>query len=864
MAYASIASLMRTIESLLTYNSPMQSLICDHREEFIGLHEKISSLEVFLKDFERSNIFGEMTDFEVNVKEVAGDVEYTIQLRLTEAVMANDEKAHERLCDSLKHVAEDVDRVWKESTKIQDKGKQASKKSLVQDFSSSAKDILNVKNNMVGRYDERERLLEDLTRGYSGELKVIPVVGMGGIGKTTLAKEVYNDASICAHFDVRAWATVSQQHNVKDILVSLLNSTKEKNDTVYMKDEAELAELADMLQKSLKSRRYLIVLDDMWSGKAWDDVRLCFPNENKGSGILLTTRNTEVASAAGTENLSLQMSLMDPDESWNLFQNIVFSNEEIPSDEFETIGKQIVDKCQGLPLSVVVVAGLLSKSERTIEDWESVAKDVKLFVTNDPDEQCLHVLRLSYNHLTSDLKSCLLYFGVFPEDSEISTERLVRLWVAEGFLKPEKDLEGEAENCLQDLVDRCLVLVRKKSLDDSKIKSCKVHDLIYELCLREVRSQNIFVMKDCGSYWTLGIPGHLIRRQTDDEDNNLLKQTRSVFFCSNYVYLHHTLNPVLNHFNLLRILDLSLKRLWDFPPEILCLIWLRYLAMWGDFDIPSEICRLWNLQTFIVQSYNWPSRELSETIWELMQLRHLALGSFYLPNPPSVSVGEERHLSFPNLQTISDLSPSHCTKEVISGILNTKTLGVCGFPVDYKSCKELRLIENLVHLHQLETLSFEVQNTLSYIRKNPVLTIPCAKAFPATLKKLKLCGTCLRWEELNIIGELPSLEVLKLKSDACQGREWHPIAGGFTRLKLLLIDGCDLEYWKATDDTFPVLERLVIRYCGYLKEIPVEFADIHSLRLIGLSYCKPELEASAARIRQEQEDLGNEPVDVRI
>ncbi|KAJ8528049.1 hypothetical protein K7X08_015500 [Anisodus acutangulus] len=381
---------------------------------------------------------------------------------------------------------------------------------------------------MVGRNDERERLLEDLTRGYSGELKVIPVVGMGGIGKTTLAKEVYNDASICAHFDVRAWATVSQQHNVKDILVSLLNSTKEKNDTVYMKDEAELA---DMLQKSLKSRRYLIVLDDMWSGKAWDDVRLCFPNENKGSGILLTTRNTEVASAAGTENLSLQMSLMDPDESWNLFQNIVFSNEEIPSDEFETIGKQIVDKCQGLPLSVVVVAGLLSKSERTIEDWESVAKDAKSFVTNDPDEQCLHVLGLSYNHLTSDLKACLLYFGNFPEDSEITVKRLVRLWIAEGFLKLEKDFEREAEKCLQDLVDRCLVLVSKKSSEESKVKSCKVHDLIYELCLREARSQNTFVMKDCGSYRTLVIPGHLIRRQTDDEDNNLLKQTRSVFFC---------------------------------------------------------------------------------------------------------------------------------------------------------------------------------------------------------------------------------------------------------------------------------------------------------------------------------------------
>ncbi|KAF3621662.1 hypothetical protein FXO38_31724 [Capsicum annuum] len=151
---------------------------------------------------------------------------------------------------------------------------------------------------MVGRDDQRKWLVEDLTRSYSGETEVILIMGMGGIGKTTLENEVYNDVCIHSHFDVCAWDTVSQQHNVKEILLSLLHSTN--GETFGMNNEAELA---NILQKNLKGKRNLIVLDDMWNSEAWDDVRLCFPSENKESGILLTTRNNELARYVGTENL---------------------------------------------------------------------------------------------------------------------------------------------------------------------------------------------------------------------------------------------------------------------------------------------------------------------------------------------------------------------------------------------------------------------------------------------------------------------------------------------------------------------------------------------------------------------------------
>ncbi|OIT20062.1 hypothetical protein A4A49_54885 [Nicotiana attenuata] len=124
--------------------------------------------------------------------------------------------------------------------------------------------------------------------------------------------------------------------------------------------------------------------------------------------------------------------------------------------------------------------------------------------------------------------------------------------------------------------------------------------------------------------------------------------------------------------------------------------------------------------------------------------------------------------------------------------------------------------------------------------------------------------TNIMWKDLNIIGELPNLEVLKLIFYVCKGYVWSPTAEGFTRLKLLLIDVSDLKYWKATNDNFPVLERLVIRVCFNLEEIPIDFADINSLGLIELKSCTPEVEASPARIQQEQEDIGNKPVVVRF
>ncbi|PHT52043.1 hypothetical protein CQW23_06505 [Capsicum baccatum] len=525
---------------------------------------------------------------------------------------------------------------------------------------------------------------------------------MGGIGKTTLTKEVYNHGSILCRFDVHDWATVSQQLNRKEVFLGLLRSTINMDDAVKTRGEAELA---DMLKKSLKRKRYLIVLDDIYSCEVWDGVRQCFPTEdNDGSRILLTTRINEVACYAGTENLSLQMNFMDQDESWNLFRR----------------------KFHGLSLTIVVVAGLL-KSKRAIEDWGSVAKDVTSFIKNDPDEQCSHVLGLSYNHLTSNLKTCLLHFRIFPEDGEIPAKKLMRTWMVQGFLKLENYLEGEAEKCLQELVNRCLVLVCKKSLDRTKIRSGKVHDPIHDLCVREIQRENIFIMYN------------IVLDESDSERRYLNVHKMQPFkrvtgdeidYCP-YVLYRALLTPVhqLIHFKLLKVLDLR-QEIDNFPLQVM------------------------NLQTFIVQGpCQLVEITFPEEIWGLMQLRHLKLPRFYLPDCPSGSVDKGRQLDFSNLQTISYLSSGCCTKE------------------------------------QLETLS---------------LTYCFSRLFPAMLKKLKLERTYLSWSYLDIIAALPNLEVLKLIDDACDGEEWHPSVRRFNKLKLLLIEFNDLKYWKATNDNFPV------------------------------------------------------------
>lgn len=260
--------------------------------------------------------------------------------------------------------------------------------------------------------------------GETPKLQVIPVVGMGGIGKTTLCRTVYSDQLTIEYFDVRVWITVSQDYSKKKFVASLVDSLKE---FVVAKSGQRDEET---VYKSLKGRRYLIVMDDMWSTEPWDDVRDLFPDDHNGSRVMLTTRLSDVATYVARGSSLHKMRFMDIEQSWELLMQRVFGDEDC-SPELEDIGWEIAECCSGLPLAVSVVGGLLSMVERNPVSWSKIADNVGSIVVNG-DGPIDEILSLSYDHLPHHLTDCFLYMGGFPEDYDIRVTELVRLWVAEG------------------------------------------------------------------------------------------------------------------------------------------------------------------------------------------------------------------------------------------------------------------------------------------------------------------------------------------------------------------------------------------------------------------------------------------------
>ncbi|XP_060182045.1 putative late blight resistance protein homolog R1A-10 [Lycium barbarum] len=205
-------------------------------------------------------------------------------------------------------------------------------------------------------------------------------------------------------------------------------------------------------------------MDDIWSKGIWDLMTRIFPDDNNGRRIILTSRPKEVAELADPDSNPPGLSLLNSDNSWKLLHDQVFGSQHVCPPELENVGKKIAQKCQGLPLALLVVAGHLSKISRTRECWDDVAKRISKIVASEPDK-CLGVLGMSYSYLRDHLKACFLYMGVFPEDFEVQIRRLIQLWVAEGFLRNErlKSLEEAGKECLEDLIGRNLIMVRRIS-----------------------------------------------------------------------------------------------------------------------------------------------------------------------------------------------------------------------------------------------------------------------------------------------------------------------------------------------------------------------------------------------------------------
>lgn len=855
-----IDSLLKNLDELLNCQGDSIAIL-KHQIELV--HDELSSLKSSLEHIVRKIEKHYLKDLMKHVIDVVHKAEYIINSYVVrDCPLWNHMLWISDLLEEIKLIKKKIERIIKYKSSLT---METNAGKTIPPRSAQAHPEV-----VIGFKVEANKIIEQLIGGQK-QLNIVSIVGMAGLGKTTLAKKVYNDPYVTYYFHVRAWCCASQAYQRREMLLDILSHVTELTDTFYERNDEYLAE---SLYKTLKGMKYLIVIDDVWSIDAWDDLRRCFPNDLNGSRILITSQIRHVALQAKPDSSPYLLRLFSEDESWELFQEKLFQQEKCPVELVE-VGKAIVRKCNGLPLAVVLIAGLLAKMDKKNDQWKKVAKSLGSFIVSD-SRHCMDILELSYNHLPHHLKPCFLYFGAFAVGKEISVNKLLRLWIAEGFIQKSKlkGVEDTAEDYLMDLIGRSLVIVDKRR-SKGGVKTCHVHGLLHHLCLEKAKQENFLQLVngydelyahyfgdfDVHSYpysFVYSVPQQ-IRLSIYCSRNDFFawkpanRQVRTLlYFATDDRYSADWTYPwdfsaISYSLKLLKVLDWSCISFGDFfPTGIEFLVHLRYLGVRGGMNsIPSSISNLVNLEVLFVKGVKGEV-VLPDTIWEMVTLRHLHIeprADFTLPKGrPTFPLQNVETLCTPCFSYGDD------TKNLIRAFPSLRKLK-CIFMESWDPVTDCNRFPDLKSLSRLESLKVVYQGS---VRKAPNFH------FPSHLRKLTLKNFCLPWSGISEIARLPNLEVLKLLFRSFEGKIWDMRDDEFLKLKYLKLDSLNLAQWNASSDHFPRLERLVLHKCKNLDEIPSCLGRVPTLLLIEMKWCKNSAENSARQIQEEQKDLGGD------
>ncbi|KAG4909233.1 hypothetical protein JHK87_055349 [Glycine soja] len=636
---------------------------------------------------------------------------------------------------------------------------------------------------VVGLEDPKDELITWLVEGPA-ERTIIFVVGMGGLGKTTVAGRVFNNQKVIAHFDCHAWITVSQSYTVEGLLRDLLKKLcKEKKvDPPHDISEMNRDSLIDEVRSHLQRKRYVVIFDDVWSVELWGQIENAMLDTKNGCRILITTRMDGVVDSCMKypSDKVHKLKPLTQEESMQLFCKKAFryhNNGHCPED-LKKISSDFVEKCKGLPLAIVAIGSLLSGKEKTPFEWEKIRRSLSSEMNKNPHLIGItKILGFSYDDLPYYLKSCLLYFGVYPEDYEVNSKRLIWQWIAEGFVKEEegKTLEDTAQQYLSELISRGLVQVSSFTFD-GKAKSCRVHDLLRDMILR--KSKDLSFCKHI-SKEDESMPSGMIRRlSVETFSNGLTGSTKSLHTRSLHVFAqkeeeltNNFVQEIPTKYRLLKILDFEgdLTLPGIFVPENwenlahLKYLNIRHLAMKTE-QLPKYICNLRNLETLDIRETN--VSKLPKEFCKLKKLRHL-LGD--------------------NLDLFQ-------LKNGLGGLTSLQTLCDVSIPVDDND-NGVELIRELGKLKQLRNLSLngvkEEQGSILCFSLNEM----------TNLEKLNI------WSEdedeiidLPTISSLPMLRKLCLVGKLRKIPEWVPQLQNLVKLTL--------ENCKLTDDPFKSLQNM--------------------------------------------------------
>ncbi|GJN25276.1 hypothetical protein PR202_gb13080 [Eleusine coracana subsp. coracana] len=635
--------------------------------------------------------------------------------------------------------------------------------------------------DLVGVDGPRDELVRRLVEGKARHMKrrmVLSIFGFGGLGKTTLAHEVRR--KIGNQFDCQAYASVSQTVDLKKILLAICSGvTKNDNDeSVKVGETWDEERLIEKTRELLYQKRYLVIIDDIWSKAAWDLLKCALPENNNGSRVITTTRIESVANACCSvpTDFCYQIQPLSESQSRSLFFKRIFGCADGCSVQLELISADILRKCGGLPLAIISISSLLaSRSIHTVEYWEEVMASIGSGLQKNYDlESMKTILSLSYNDLPHYLKPCLLYLCIFPEDHYMAREGLVLRWIAEGFINEEcgRTVEVVAESYFNELINRSLI----EPVDigyDGKAEACRLHDMMLDLIVSKANEENFITIIGPGPKSSK--PEGVVRRlaiQYQSEDHKFehmgpLFEIRSFSVFGKF----YNQTPPFAFFRVLRVLSLDCEFNKVVDLNIICKQHLlKYLRLAGC-ELPVQLGELKCLETIVLRNYSW---ELPRGLTRLKHLRHLhvhedgklpegigallalqRLSKFNICDSPVSAVQELGNLK--NLKELHILweqdepSDARYKEYFSSSLVKLSSYGLRSLRIHSRQrSTSVEFLESLSHSPPYLLREFWMRNT--YFRKCPKWIAPLNR-----LTVLKLDVWELEDADMRLLGELPAL-----------------------------------------------------------------------------------------------------------
>ncbi|KAH0759751.1 hypothetical protein KY290_023244 [Solanum tuberosum] len=679
----------------------------------------------------------------------------------------------------------------------------------------------------VGFQDVVQTLLAQLLKAEPRR-SVLSIYGMGGLGKTTLARNLYTSPDILNSFPTRAWICVSQEYNTMDLLRNIIKSVQGRTkETLDLLERMTERDIEIYLRDLLKDRKFLVVVDDVWQREAWESLKRAFPDGKNGSKVIITTRKEDVAERADDKGFVHKLRFLTQEESWDLFRRKLLDVRSMVP-KMESLAKDMVEKCRGLPLAIVVLSGLLSH-KKGLNEWKMVKDHLWKNIKEDKFIEISNILSLSYNDLSTALKQCFLYFGIFPEDQLVGADNIIRLWMAEGFIpRGEERMEDVAEGFLNELIRRSLVQVAYTFWE--RVTHCRVHDLLHDLAIQKALEVNFFGVYDPRSH---SISSLCIRHAIHSEgerylslDLSNLKLRSILFFDPDFLKMSLiNFRSVFQHLYVL-CLHMRFENMPIIPDAIGSLYHLKLLRLDGIRDVPSSIGNLKNLQTLVVNEGRYFCKLPRETA-DLINLRHLVARN----SKPLVGISKLTSL------------------QVVKGICCDQWKDVD--PVDLVNLRELSMdvikksysLNNISSLNNLSTLklswdgsesfpSLEFVNCCEKLEKlflyGRIEKLP--HLFSNSITMMLLKNSVLTEDPMPILGMLPNLRNLELE-EAYEGKEIMCSDNSFSQLEFLILYHLSkLERWHLGTSAMPLIKGLGIYECPNLKEIPKRMKDMELLK----------------------------------